>query len=63
MLPGLFNLYEEYIMQNAGLDKAQAGIKIDGRNIDNLRTAYETTLLALKQRGIKEPLDEGETKQ
>ena len=50
-------------MQNVGLDKAQAGIKIDGRNIDNLRNAYETTLLALKQRGIKEPLDEGETKQ
>ena len=50
-------------MENAGLDEAQTGIKIAGRNIDNLRNAYETTLMAVKQRGIKEPLDEGETKQ
>ena len=35
--PGLFNLYAEYIMRNAGLDEAQAGIKIPGRNINNLR--------------------------
>ena len=44
--PCLFNLYAEYIMQNAGLDKAQAGIKIAGRNINNLRCADDTTLMA-----------------
>jgi len=43
-LPGLFNLYAEYIMQNARLDEAQAGIKIAGRNIDNLIYADDTTL-------------------
>ena len=42
----LFNLYAEYIMQNAGLDEAQAGIKIAGRNINNLRYADDTTLMA-----------------
>ena len=42
----LFNLYEEYIMRNAGLDEAQAGIKISGRNISNLRYADDTTLMA-----------------
>ena len=41
----LFNLYAEYIIQNAGLDKAQAGIKIAGRNINNLRYADDTTLI------------------
>ena len=44
--PGLFNLYAEYIMRNAGLDEAQAGIKIAGRNIYNLRYADDTTLMA-----------------
>ena len=44
--PCLFNLYAEYIMKNAGLDEAQAGIKIAGRNIDNLRYADDTTLMA-----------------
>ena len=44
--PCLFNLYTEFIMQNAGLDKAQAGIKTDGRNINNLRYATDTTLTA-----------------
>ena len=44
--PCLFNLYAEYIMQNAGLDEAQAGIKITGRNINNLRYADDTTLMA-----------------
>ena len=44
--PCLFNLYAEYIMQNAGLDEAQAGIKIAGRNINNLRYADDTTLMA-----------------
>ena len=42
----LFNLYAEYIMRNAGLDEAQAGIKIPGRNINNLRYADDTTLMA-----------------
>ena len=44
--PCLFNLYAEYIMRNAGLEEAQAGIKIAGRNINNLRYADDTTLLA-----------------
>ena len=43
--PWLFNLYAEYIMRNAGLDEAQAGIKIAGRNINNLRYADDTTLM------------------
>ena len=45
-LPCLFNLYAEYIMQIAELDEAQAGIKIAGRNINNLRYADNTTLMA-----------------
>ena len=44
LLPCLFNLYAEYIMQNARLDEAQAGIKIAGRNINNLRYVDDTTL-------------------
>ena len=44
--PCLFNLHAEYIMRNAGLDKAQAGIKIAGRNINNLRYADDTTFMA-----------------
>ena len=44
--PCLFNLYAEYIMQNAGLDEAQAGIKISGRNISNLTYTDDTTLMA-----------------
>ena len=44
--PCLFNLYAEYIMRNAGLEDAQAGIKIAGRNINNLRNAGDTTLMA-----------------
>ena len=54
--PCLFNLYAEYIMQNAGLDEAQAGIKIAGRNINNLRYADYTTLIAESEE--LEPLDE-----
>ena len=46
MSPCLFNLYAEYIMRNTGLDEAQAGIKIPGRNINNLRYADDTTLMA-----------------
>ena len=44
--PCLFNLYIEYIMRNAGLEEAQAGIKIAGRNINNLRYGNDTTLMA-----------------
>ena len=44
--PCLFDLYAEYIMRNAGVDEAQAGIKIAGRNINNLRYADDTTLMA-----------------
>ena len=44
--PCLFNLYAEYIMRNAGLDEAQAGIKIAGRNINNLRYADDITFMA-----------------
>ena len=44
--PCLYNLYAEYIMQNSGLDEAQATIKIAGRNINNLRYADDTTLMA-----------------
>ena len=44
--PCLFNLYEEYIMRNVGLEETPAGIKIAGRNIDNLRYADGTTLMA-----------------
>ena len=58
--PCLFNLYAEYIIRNAGLDEAQAGIKIAGRNINNLRYADDTTLNGRKRRRIKEPLDESE---
>ena len=46
MSPCLFNLYAEYIIRNAGLKEAQAGIKIAGRNINNLRYADDTTLMA-----------------
>ena len=46
MSPGLFNLYAEYIIRNAGLDEAQAGIKIARRNITNLRYKDDTTLMA-----------------
>ena len=51
--PYLFNLYAEYIMRNAGLDEAQAGIKISGRNINNLRYADDTTLMAESEEELK----------
>ena len=51
--PCLFNLYAEYIMRNAGLDEAQTGIKIAGRNINNLRYADETTLMAESEEELK----------
>ena len=51
--PYLFNFYTEYIMQNASLDEAQAGIKISGRNINNLRYADDTTLMAESKEKLK----------
>ena len=51
--PCLFNSYAEYIMWNAGLDEAQAGIKTDGRNINNLRFADDTTLMAESEEELK----------
>ena len=51
--PSLFNLYAEYIMRNAGLDEAQAGIKTAGRNINNLRYSDDTTLLAESEEELK----------
>ena len=51
--PCLFNLYAEYIMRNAGLDEAQAGIKIARRNISNLRYADDTTLMAESEEELK----------
>ena len=51
--PCLFNLYADYIMQNAGLDKSKDGIKISGRNINNLRYAGDTTLMAESKEELK----------
>ena len=57
--PCLFDFYAEYIMRNTGLDEAQAGIKIAGRNINNLRYADDTTLMAESEEEL-EPPDESE---
>ena len=57
--PCSFNLYAEYIMRNAGLDEAQAGIKISRRNINHLRYEDETIPMAEREQ-LKEPLDESE---
>ena len=51
--PCLFNLYAEYIMRNAGLDEARAGVKIAGRNINNLRYADDTTFMAESKEELK----------
>ena len=51
--PCLFNFYAEYIMRNTGLEEAQAGIKIAGRNINNLRHADDTTLMAKSKEELK----------
>ena len=51
--PCLFNLYAEYIMRNAGLEEVQAGNKIAKRNINNLRYAEDTTLMAESEEGLK----------
>ena len=58
--PCLFNFYAEYIMRNAGLEEPQAGIKIAGRNINNLRYVDDTTLMAESEEELKKPLDESE---
>ena len=58
--PCLFNLYAEYIMLNARLDEAQAGIKIARRNINNLRYADDVTLMEESKEELKVALDEGE---
>ena len=54
--PCLFNLYAEYLTRNAGLEEAQAGIRIVGRNINNLRYADDTTLMAKSEEELKSPL-------
>ena len=56
----LFNLYAEYIMRNPGLDETQAGVKIARRNINNLRYADDTTLMAESKEVLKSLLDESE---
>ena len=53
MSPCLFNLYAEYILRNAGLDEAEAGIKMARRNINNLRYADDTTLMAESEEELK----------
>ena len=53
MSPYLFNLHAEYIMRNAGLEEAQAGIKIARRNINNLRYADDTTIMAEREKELK----------
>ena len=54
--PSLFNLYAEYIMRNAGLDEVQAGIRIAGRNINNLKYIDDTTLMAENEEELKKLL-------
>ena len=53
LLPSLLNFYAEYTMQNAGLNEAQGGIKISGRNINNLRYANDTTFIAESEQKLK----------
>ena len=60
--PWLFNLYAEYIMRNAGLDEAEVGIKIAGRNINNLRYGDDTTLMAEREEELKSLLMKEESK-
>ena len=62
MSPCLFNFYAEYIMRNTGLEEAQAGIKIAGRNTNNLRYADDTTLMAESEEELKSLLMKGKEK-
>ena len=57
----LYHLYAEYTVRNAGLEEKQAGLKIAGRNINNLRYADDTTLMAESEEELKKPLDESES--
>ena len=61
--PSLFNLNAEYIMRNAEQEEARAGIKIAGRNVNNLRYTDDTTFMAKKRRRSKEPLDQSERRE
>ena len=61
--PCFFTLYADYIMRNAGLEEAQAGIKIAGRNVNNLRYVDDTTLMAESEEELEEPLDESERRE
>ena len=61
--PSLFNLYAQYIMQNAGLVEAQAGIKNTGRYINNLRYADDTTLTTEREEELKSLLNESERRE
>ena len=58
--PCLFNFYAEYIMRNAGLEETQAGLKLAGKNINNLRYADDTTLVEESKKRTKKSLDESE---
>ena len=58
--PCLFNFYAEYIIRNAGLEETQTGIKIARRNLNNLRYADDTILMAESEEELKKPLDESE---
>ena len=60
MSPCLFNLYAEYILRNAGLEEAQAGIKTARGNVNNLRYADDTTLMAESKEGLKSLLMKSE---
>ena len=62
MSPCLFNFYAEYIMRNTGLDEAQAGIKMAGRNINNFRYTDDTTLMAESEEELKSLLMKGKEK-
>ena len=62
MSPWLFNLYAEYIVRNAELEETQAGIKIAGRNINNLRHAEDNTLMAEREEKLKSLLMKGKEK-
>ena len=62
MSPCLSNLYAEYIMRNAGLEEAQAGIKFAERNINNLRYADDTTVMAESEEELKNESERGEWK-
>ena len=57
LLRCLFNLYTDYIVQNAGLDEPQAGIKVAGRNINNLRYANDTTIMAESEKELNSLLN------